>query len=208
MATLIADPEAEERLLGDFIADRKAKGLDRFDEVWEGTYVVMPLPNNEHQILAVLVAALFVELVTKAGRGVVTGPTNLTDRRTNWTENFRAPDVAVFLKDGTAENRDTHWLGGPDLAIEIVSRGDRSEQKLGFYASVGTREVLLVERDPWRLRLFRAAGGVMATAGQVAVGDDPLRTETVPLSWALENNVEGERPKLVLTDADGTRHEI
>ncbi|MEM1060877.1 MAG: Uma2 family endonuclease [Planctomycetota bacterium] len=202
---IVADP----RLEAELIAERRANGLDRHDEVWEGTYVVMPLPNNEHQILAALLTALLVELVFKQGRGIVTGPTNLTDRESDWTENFRAPDLAVFLTDGSAENRDTHWLGGPDLVIEIVSPGDRSEQKLDFYASVGTREVLLVERDPWRLRLFRVSDGAMLAAGEASVdGADAVQTETVPIAWTLEAATEGERPKLVLTDTDGTRQEI
>ena len=33
------------------IADRRRKGLDLHDEVWEGVYYVMPNPNVEHQDL-------------------------------------------------------------------------------------------------------------------------------------------------------------
>lgn len=45
MNGLVADPQISEKL----IAERKALGLDRFDEVWEGVYVMPPMANNEHQ---------------------------------------------------------------------------------------------------------------------------------------------------------------
>ena len=48
MTTLILDSQAELQIL----ADRRAKGLDRYDEVWDGVYIMSPLANNEHQKLA------------------------------------------------------------------------------------------------------------------------------------------------------------
>ena len=47
MPTLVMDPKIEEQLL----ENRRAWGGDKFDEVWEGVYVMSPLPNNEHQKL-------------------------------------------------------------------------------------------------------------------------------------------------------------
>ena len=80
---------------------------------------------------------------------------NITDLEEDWTHNYRCPDVVVFLKEGRAINRETHFFGGPDFAVEIVSEFDRSREKLPFYARVGVRELLLVDRDPWVLELFR-----------------------------------------------------
>ena len=45
MDTLILDPHQSERLL----VERHARRLDRFDEVWEGVYVMAPAPNDEHR---------------------------------------------------------------------------------------------------------------------------------------------------------------
>jgi hypothetical protein len=45
MTMLIKDPRLEENL----IESRKRTDADRWDEVWEGVYVVSPLPNIEHQ---------------------------------------------------------------------------------------------------------------------------------------------------------------
>jgi hypothetical protein len=45
MTMLIDDPRLEEELK----AERKAWGADHHEEVWEGVYVLAPLPNDEHQ---------------------------------------------------------------------------------------------------------------------------------------------------------------
>ena len=45
MSMLINDPNLEDKL----IEARKRTDADRWDEVWEGVYVVSPLPNTEHQ---------------------------------------------------------------------------------------------------------------------------------------------------------------
>ena len=42
---LILDNEQGE----DLIAERKRLGLDRYDEVWEGMYVMPSMPTNVHQ---------------------------------------------------------------------------------------------------------------------------------------------------------------
>ncbi len=48
MAAMITDPDLESRL----IAERQLSGGDRFDEVWEGTYIkASPLADIEHQRL-------------------------------------------------------------------------------------------------------------------------------------------------------------
>ena len=45
MATLIQDIDLSRRL----IAERRRLGHDRWDEVWEGVYVMNASPNDEHQ---------------------------------------------------------------------------------------------------------------------------------------------------------------
>ena len=47
MTALITDPHLEAALK----IRRHAWGADRFDEVWEGVYIMSPQPNVEHQEL-------------------------------------------------------------------------------------------------------------------------------------------------------------
>ena len=83
----------------------------------------------------------------------------MSDREEGWKENYRIPDMVFYSESNPAKACVTHLCGGPDFALEVVSPGDRSREKLGFYASVGTREVLLLDRKPWSLELFRLVGG-------------------------------------------------
>jgi Uma2 family endonuclease len=123
--------------------------------------------------------------------------------REDWKQNYRCPDVAVFLKDSTAKQRKAFWLGGPDFAIEIVSPGDRTRKKLPFYASVGTRELLVIDRKPWKLELFRLRRGKLVSVGESMVKDgQALASEVIPFTF---RPVRGhERPRIELTHtADG-----
>jgi Uma2 family endonuclease len=90
------------------------------------------------------------------------------------------------MKGTTARNCDTHWVGGPDFAVEVRSPGDRTPEKLPFYASVNVRELLVVECHPWSVELFRLTNGELVSVGQsVASGSRVLTSELIPLSFRL-----------------------
>ena len=148
----------DESIAKELISRRRASGADRFDDVWEGVYVMAPMANNEHQDLASELTAILRTIVDWQGLGRTQAGANVSDRREAWTDNYRVPDVLVFLNETSAEDCGTHWFGGPDFAIEIVSPGDRTLEKLEFYAAVGTRELLVIDRQPWQLTLYRIDG--------------------------------------------------
>ena len=152
MSTVVEDPVVERSL----IEERRRNGLDRYDEVWEGVYIIMPSPNDEHQDLVAGTVGVLRQTIQKPGLGKVRLGINVSDRVVDWKTNFRIPDAMVYLNDNPAQCYDTSWYGGPDFAIEVASPGDRSRLKLGFYASVGTRELLLIDRDPWNMWLYRS----------------------------------------------------
>jgi len=158
----------------DLIAQRKAQQADRFDEVWEGVYMMSPMANNEHQRLATELSIAIGTAVDWKGLGRTFTGANVSDRRAEWTKNYRVPDVLVFSQDTAAEDCDTHWFGGPELAIEIVSLGDRTLDKLDFYAAIGTQELLVIDRDPWQLTLYRV--------DMLAESDRPRRLKPAALS--------------------------
>jgi Uma2 family endonuclease len=141
------------------LKERRECGGDRFDEVWDGVYVMSPLADNEHQLLATKLAGAIQQSLADQEDAQVYAGTNISDQPTRWKRNFRCPDIAVFLPGNPAVDRRTHWLGGPDFAVEVLSRDDRSREKFAFYAKVGVKERLLVDRDPWRLELHRHDGG-------------------------------------------------
>jgi Uma2 family endonuclease len=154
MATLVLDPTTEERIR----AERAASGGDRFDEVWDGVYTMSPLADNEHQdiqarLLSAIQAAVGWSSPSKIQAGV-----NVSDREDEWEHNYRCPDLVVFKPNTKAKDCGTHWLGGPDFAVEITSPYDRSREKLDFYAKVGVLELMIVDRQKWAIELYRLTG--------------------------------------------------
>jgi len=198
MPTLVLDPDVEERLK----AEREASGADRYDEVWEGVYMMAPLADDEHQDLQTQLGGVLLIRVGWTGLGQVRTGVNVSDRRKGWKKNYRIPDVAVFLPDTKARNCDTFWLGGPDFAVEIVSRGDRGREKLAFYASVGVRELLLIDRDPWGLEFYRLVANRMKLQTRSTLKTTSvIASKLLPLTFQL---VPGRpRPRIKVADADG-----
>ena len=198
MATLITDPLFEAALL----EQRQATEADRHDEVWEGVYWMAPQPNNEHQDLVGELTSILRVTVDWEKLGRTLPGANITDQPVDWTHNFRCPGVGVFLNETAAENRDTHWFGGPDLAIEIVSEGDRTREKFDFYAHVGTRELLVVDRYPWALQLYRLQNGRLELVSESTFDNETVvGSEIVSLSFQLAAD-EGSR-QFVVRQQDG-----
>ncbi len=182
MTVLLTDPALEQRL----IEQRQAAGGDRYDEVWEGVYMMTPLPGDEHQELVFEFSMVLGLAIAKKGLGRVRPGVNLSDRAADWQYNYRAPDVAVFLQDGKAENHGTHWRGPADFLVEIVSPNDHTREKLPFYSSLGVVELLIVERNPWRLELYRHDGTELREVGRSELpGGEALASARLPLVFRL-----------------------
>lgn len=195
---MVMDPVLATRL----IAERAASGADRYDEVWEGLYVMNPLADDDHQDLVQGFSSVFQIVIAWPGLGKVRPGINLSDRDEDWVFNFRAPDVVVFLNDCLARNLFTHWQGGADFLIEILSRGDRSREKLDFYSRLGVQEALLVDRNPWALELYRLKRRRLVRVG-LSTLKKPARLESrvLPLSFRL---LSGEqRPQIEVAHHDG-----
>lgn len=197
MATLILDRELAEELR----QQRAESGADRWDEVREGTYTMTPLPNDEHQELAALLTTVLTNMVMLKGLGHVRPGVNLSDGRQDWIQNYRCLDLVAFLHGNPAKNLGTHWVGGPDFAIEIVSPDDRSYEKIPFYEKLGTRELLFVDRDPWQVELMRFDDEKLVSVG-VALQDGKqlLRSAVLPLTFRLLRG--SARPQIEVTHVD------
>ncbi|HEV2293267.1 MAG TPA: Uma2 family endonuclease [Tepidisphaeraceae bacterium] len=200
MALMVLDAQDEERLK----AERAASGADRFDEVWEGVYMMAPLANNEHQFLQARLTRALQDALGPTGPELVQAGANVSDREDGWTQNYRCPDVVVVLPGSVARDCGTHWCGGPDFCVEIISPGDRTRDKLDFYAHVGVRELLLVDRNPWGLELYRLANKQLELVGRSDLANAPtLMSIVVPVSFRLV--VARPRPKIELTHHDGAQ---
>ena len=200
MALMVLDPTMERRLR----ADREASGLDRYDEVWEGVYMMAPLANTEHQDIQSGLAAAIRIAVGWGNHLHVQAGANVSDREDDWTHNYRIPDVVVVFPGGAARDCGTHWCGGPDFCAEIASPGDRSRDKLDFYAAIGVRELLLIDRDPWALELYRLTGGRLERVGTSDLKlPAVLGSSVVPVSVRLIPGM--PRPQIEVAHRDGVQ---
>src|SRR5260370_28637027 len=146
-------------ILDEFVSDetireRQRLGHDRYDEVWDGVYVMPPMPNSFHQS-TVHRYAVVLDAVVPEDEGVIQEGANVSDRDEGREQNYRIPDIVVVLPGGRALDRQTHWRGGPDFLVEVASPGDDTEEKIPFYSRILVRELLIVQRDSRELRLLR-----------------------------------------------------
>ncbi len=190
MAILILDPDRELQVR------QRWPGLneDRWTEVWEDVTVMSPVPNNDHQNLVNSLGGVFWLVISQNSLGTVYQGVNLSDRTPNWLENYRNPDVTVFLNGNPAADHGTHYVGGPDFAVEVVSPGETPAAKFAFYAAVGTRELLVVHRDPWRLELFALDAGQLKPAGSSPA---VVASATLGLTFQLVDAT--PRPRVAVT---------
>lgn len=201
MTAVILDRDLERSM----IRRRRRLGIDLRDEVWDGVYVMAPAADNEHQSVGHDLGAVFALAIKWTGLGESFQSVNISDRKRGWRKNYRCPDIAVFLHGNPAEDLGTFWHGGPDFAIEIVSPRDRTRKKIPFYEKVGTRELLIVDRHPWKLTLLRLQNGSLTPVGESA-DDSPalLVSQVIPLSFCLTRH--GAQPAIEVTHHDGQRH--
>lgn len=182
MPTLITDPHVEAELL----EQRRAWEGDRFDEVWDGVYVMAPLANLEHHELMAKLSAAFCNAFASQPEVRVFAGVNVSDREEDWEKNYRCPDVAVVLPGSRAVDCGAFYCGGPDFCVEIISDYDRSREKFDFYAAVGVRELLLIDRNPWQLELYRLAGERFKPAGVMdPESQQALASQVLPLTFKL-----------------------
>jgi Uma2 family endonuclease len=182
MSLLILDPAEAQSWL-----DAQSEETLRLTECWEGVTVVSPIPNDDHQELVGLISSGFVYALHLAGIGKVRPGVNVSDRSEDWLYNYRCPDVVVYLPENPAINHGSFWEGGPDFLVEIMSPGEDPEAKLEFYDSVGVREVLVVDRYPWALELFRPKRGKLASVGRSELPESKvLKSRVLPFTFQLK----------------------
>jgi Uma2 family endonuclease len=182
MDTLIIDPHISERL----IEERRARGADRFDEVWRGTYVMAPAPSDEHQDIAGGLIEVFRTIIDRRRVGKTRPAINLAADPDDWEQDYRVPDLAVFLNDSPAICHGTFWSGPPDFLVEITSPFDKTRDKFDFYSRMGARELLIIDRDPWQLELYRFHGGALVLAATARLGDTTaITSDALPMRFRL-----------------------
>lgn len=166
--------------------------------MWDGVDTITPFADNEHRSIQLYLATAIHTLLDRNQGEIVLMGCNLSDRNVGWEWNYRIPDLVVALKDSAAIDRESHYQGGLDLLGEVLTPGEDPYAKLPFYGAIGTREVLLVHRDPWKLELFQLNQMRLDLAGVSEIKSLQVITSSVlPLSFQIQQGA--TRPTIVMT---------
>jgi Uma2 family endonuclease len=141
--------------------------------VWElvdGRFVFMSPAGARHGSLVARVSRALADFVEPRGLGIVlAGDVGFVLRRK--PDAVRAPDVA-FLRADRASTLPTGFVeGAPDLAVEIMSPGDRAtevERKAREFVGAGSTAVWVIDPDEKTCRVY-AANGSNVLAGDAAL---------------------------------------
>ncbi len=169
------------------LEERRRKGHDAWDEVWEGVLHMVPPPSGVHQRFGTrLVAAL---LPVAEARSLVASHETGLFRPGAADDDYRIPDL-VFARPENSTHRGVE--GRAELVVEIRSPGDETYDKLDFYADVEVQEVLVVDPEACTAELFVLRGGRL----HAALPDSSGSTRSVALGVAFVT-VDGPALRLI-----------
>ena len=141
----------------DWLVLRQRLGQDRYDEVWEGSYHVVPGPAMDH---AAVDAGLMAVLARRArGAGLLaTTAFNLGSAK-----DYRVPDGGLHREPSSAVYVDT-----AAAVVEILSPHDETFAKFSFYAAHGVEEIIVADPAAHTIRIW----------GRTQAGEEPGYQET------------------------------
>jgi len=179
----------------DELAWRRTTGIDRRDEVWDGVWYMTPAPTFEHQRMVDKIIRFLGAHLEVTMRGLLVSGINVSRDAEGW-RNYRVPDLTfvatghegILCDDGVR-------AAGPDAVIEIRSPGDDTYEKLPFYAAIGTREVVIVDRETKQVEIRRLAGDDLAMTQPDT--DGWLTSETMTVRF---RRIDGQPPRLRIED--------
>jgi Uma2 family endonuclease len=169
--TLFVDEPPRE--IAKWLERRHALGQDRRDEVWEGAYHVVPAAHSRHGFVVAQVAERLGPRARRAGLWPV-GEVNIGLSE----HDFRVPDYAVI--------RDRNfglYLPTAAVIVEIISAGDESYQKFGFYFAHGVEEVLIVDPQRRTVEWYARGADAFARSGRSALLDVDEATLHGEIDW-------------------------
>jgi Uma2 family endonuclease len=158
-------------------------------ELVRGQLVVREPPGFVHGVIALKIGRLMSEFVDSGDLGgVVAGETGFTLERN--PDTVRAPDVVFVCRDRVPDPLPRGYGEfAPDLAVEVLSPGDRPGEvlaKVSDWLRAGTRLVWIVDPIRRTARVYRADGTEsFVTEHESLDGDDMLPGFSLPLASIL-----------------------
>jgi Uma2 family endonuclease len=145
MTTIVRGPRPPE--IEQLLERRRRSGADRFDEVWEGRYVVAPDPHSNHGAVQGEIYALLKPAARRLGV------------RAAQTFNLGGPDDYRIPDAGLRPGPPGVWQESAPLVVEVLSPEDMTFEKLDFYTAHGVLELLVVDWQDRSVRCFALQEG-------------------------------------------------
>ena len=128
-------------------------------ELIKGELLTMPLPKAEHMRVAANLTIILGQYVKANRLGIVSveGGYKLESD----PDTVLGPDVSFVTQDRINLSPEGYHAGPPDLAVEVLSPGDRRgkvEHKLSLWLEFGTRSVWLVNPRARTVEVCRPTG--------------------------------------------------
>jgi Uma2 family endonuclease len=166
--------EAPEELL----AERRRKGLDRWDEVWEGVLHVVPAPSPSHQRVEGRLYRILAPIAESKGLEALTNTEVHKPGATKKT--YWVPDISI-----TSPSRvdDRGIQGGCEFLVEVLSPDDETHEKIPFYGEIGVQELLVVNPDTREHQLYVLSGKKLLPLSTDPSGS--VRSSVLGVSFAV-----------------------
>ena len=124
-----------------------------------------PAGNEHGRIAALLTISLGQHVLANRLGSIYAAETGF--RLASDPDTVRAPDAAFVsqVRLDAVGSVAGYWPGAPDLAVEVVSPGDRSgevEEKVAVWLAAGTQMVVVVEPRQRTVAVHRADGVIRA----------------------------------------------
>jgi Uma2 family endonuclease len=162
---------------------------DKRSELVRGQLIVREPPGFAHGVVAFKIGRLVGEFVESSNLGVmVAAETGFTLARN--PDTVRAPDVGFVCQDRVPDPLPRGYAEfAPDLAVEVLSPGDRPGEvlaKVSDWLRAGTRLVWVVDPVRRSARVYRADGTeTFVSVDDSLDGEDVLPGFALPLSAVL-----------------------
>lgn len=143
-------------------------------ELVRGELIMMSPSGFEHGVIVARIASPLHAFVKKLGLGLVTGAETgfLIARK---PDTVRAPDVGfVRAKRAAGALTKGFFLGAPDLAVEVLSPGDRPGEvtdKVNDWLGAGCQTVWVVDPEKRTVQAYRS--------------------DSEPVVWSEEDELDG-----------------
>jgi len=152
-------------------------------ELIKGELLTMPLPQLEHMRVSANVTIILGQYVkaNRLGEVCAEGGYKLESD----PDTVLGPDVSFVSRDRIQLSPEGYFQGPPDLAIEVLSPGDRKgkvEYKLSLWLELGTRSVWLVNPRRRTVEVIKPTGERRLLHETDELVDDTVPGFRVPVS--------------------------